>query len=158
MGRLTDERHRFRPRQSRNTDKQAGDRSIATRIIVQAGPSEGSSRGIVDQRRVEGPPHGQSQRPTVLDLKSQCRCWRTVPRHRSPLETDPGQVTLNFVLLYPTMRAAVENSAALTWLLSPEDRPERLERLIRVLRRDVGQFVANNKRLAASRNDSGRYP
>ncbi|SFS17490.1 hypothetical protein SAMN04487846_3573 [Microbacterium sp. cf046] len=78
--------------------------------------------------------------------------------HRSTLEVDPGQLTLDFVLLYPTMRAAVENSAALTWLLSPADRPERLERLIRVLRRDVGQFVANNKRLAASRNDSMPIP
>lgn len=78
--------------------------------------------------------------------------------HRSTLEADPGQLTLDFVLLYPTMRAAVENSAALTWLLSPEERPERLERLIRVVRRDVGQFVANNKRLAASRNDSMPIP
>lgn len=40
--------------------------------------------------------------------------------HRSTLEAEPGQLTLDFVLLYPTMRGAVENSAALTWLLSPK--------------------------------------
>ncbi|WP_404433894.1 hypothetical protein LG299_05140 [Microbacterium lacus] len=78
--------------------------------------------------------------------------------HRSTLEADPGQLTLDFVLLYPTMRGAIENSAALTWLLSPEDRPDRLEHFIQLLRRDVGQFVANNKRLAASRDDSVPIP
>ncbi|WP_458042306.1 MULTISPECIES: hypothetical protein [Bacteria] len=78
--------------------------------------------------------------------------------HSSTLEADPGQLTLDFVLLYPTMRGAVENSAALTWLLGPEDRLVRLERFIRLLRRDVGQFVANNKRLAASREDSMPVP
>lgn len=78
--------------------------------------------------------------------------------HRSTLEADPGQLTLDFVLLYPTMRGAVENSAALTWLLRPQGRPERLDRFIRLLRRDVGQFVANNKRLAAARDDTMSIP
>lgn len=78
--------------------------------------------------------------------------------HRSTLEADPGQLTLDFVLLYPMMRGAIENGAALTWLLSPRGRPERLDRFIRLLRRDVGQFVANNKRLAAARNDTMPIP
>lgn len=61
---------------------------------------------------------------------------------------EPERLQLNFVLLYPTLRGALENCAALTWLLRPESRQLRLERFIRVMRRDANQFVVNNKRLA----------
>lgn len=78
--------------------------------------------------------------------------------HRSTLEVEPERLQLDFVLMYPMLRGALENSAALTWLLKPDSSPERLERFIRVLRRDVTQFVANNKRLAAARSDAIQVP
>lgn len=78
--------------------------------------------------------------------------------HRSTLEVEPERLQLDFVLLYPTLRGALENSAALTWILSPEERQLRLERFIRVLRRDVTQFVANNKRLAAANINGLQVP
>lgn len=78
--------------------------------------------------------------------------------HRSTLEVEPERLQLDFVLMYPMLRGALENSAALTWLLKPDSSPERLERFVRVLRRDVTQFVANNKRLAAARSDAIPVP
>ena len=74
--------------------------------------------------------------------------------HRSTLEVEPERLQLDFVLMYPMLRGALENSAALNWLLKPDSSHERLERFIRVLRRDVTQFVANNKRLAAASSDA----
>lgn len=69
--------------------------------------------------------------------------------HRSTLLSDPGQLHMDFVLLYPALRGALENSAAVTWLLRPTDRIQRLERFLRIMRRDINQFVTNNRRLAA---------
>lgn len=69
--------------------------------------------------------------------------------HRSTLLSDPGQLHMDFVLLYPVLRGALENCAAVTWLLRPTDRAQRLERFLRIMRRDISQFVTNNRRLAA---------
>jgi hypothetical protein len=77
--------------------------------------------------------------------------------HRSALRTHPGDVHLDLVLLPPLLRGAIENAAALTWLLAPDARQQRLERFARALRADVGRFAADHESLAQAR-DAGIPP
>ncbi|MDL9978821.1 hypothetical protein [Microbacterium candidum] len=77
--------------------------------------------------------------------------------HRSALRTAPGEVSLDLVLLPPLLRGAIENAGALTWLLAPDSRQQRLERFARVLRADVGRFAADHERLAQAQ-DAGIPP
>lgn len=79
--------------------------------------------------------------------------------HRSALRTAPGEVSLDLVLLPPLLRGAIENAAAVTWLLAPDARQQRLERFARALRADVSTFAADQERLAqAERGEDAGIP
>lgn len=64
--------------------------------------------------------------------------------HRFVLETHPGRFNLDATVMYPVMRAALEDAAMVIWLQSPEERPERLVRVFRVFFTENSYFTTNH--------------
>ncbi|WP_146188121.1 hypothetical protein [Mycetocola zhujimingii] len=74
--------------------------------------------------------------------------------HDMVFGTASGDLRLDYSVMYPLMRAALEDSAAITWLLQPAEQQERLRRALRILRTDALFLVQNHARLAAAASGS----
>lgn len=68
--------------------------------------------------------------------------------HKAAFETDPGRLHLDDTVLYPLMRATLEDAAAIVWQQSPADSPTRLIRALRLLQSDAHYFTENHILLA----------
>ncbi|APH44816.1 hypothetical protein BMW26_07500 [Microbacterium sp. 1.5R] len=64
--------------------------------------------------------------------------------------TRPGEFFIDSTVMYPLMRAALEDTAALLWLQSPEGRPERLTRIFRTLVSENVFYTENNRLLGVA--------
>ena len=53
--------------------------------------------------------------------------------HSMVLAKQPGKLSLNYTALYPLLRGALEDAAAILWLVAPVDKHERLLRILRML-------------------------
>jgi hypothetical protein len=78
--------------------------------------------------------------------------------HRDVFETAPGRLHLNASVLYPLLRAAVEDASTIVWMLSPADRDERLTRGFRALFTDSFYFTENHLLLARAAPAVGAVP
>lgn len=82
------------------------------------------------------------------------RAWNAVRMlralHRLVFDTNPGEFFIDSTVMYPLMRAAMEDTAALLWLQSPEERPERLLRVFRTLVTENVFFTENNRLLGVA--------
>ena len=70
--------------------------------------------------------------------------------HRLVFDTRPGEFFIDGTVMYPLMRAALEDSASLLWLQSPEERLERLTRVVRALVSENEYFIENTRRLGVA--------
>ncbi|MDF0515563.1 hypothetical protein PX701_18200 [Agromyces sp. H3Y2-19a] len=125
-------------------------RSHAERFeqLAEVGFPEGS-RGRADTAAaavVEPPP--------VVSRYLQERAWNTVRMlralHRWVFETEPGRLHLDPTVMYPLMRAALEDTATIVWLQSPEDSEARLSRALQALHQDQVYFAKNHLLLAST--------
>lgn len=62
--------------------------------------------------------------------------------------TEPGQFYLDATVMYPLMRAALEDASTIVWLQKPAERDERLKRALQALHQESEHFVTNQSRLA----------
>lgn len=67
--------------------------------------------------------------------------------HRFVFDTRPGQFNMDATVMYPVMRAALEDAATVVWLQSPAERTQRMVRIFRVFFTDNLYFTANHKML-----------
>lgn len=70
--------------------------------------------------------------------------------HRHLFETQPGRLHLDATVLYPLMRAALEDTTTIVWLQAPEGRNPRLTRAFRALVTDSLYFTENHLLLAVA--------
>jgi hypothetical protein len=68
--------------------------------------------------------------------------------HRLVLDGEPGTLRIDATVMYPLMRAALEDSATLRWLQSPQERSIRLTRAFRALAKDNTFYIENHRLLA----------
>lgn len=78
--------------------------------------------------------------------------------HRQVFDTEPGRFHLDATVLYPLMRAAVEDATTIVWLQSPANRNSRLTRAFRALFTDSLYFTENHLLLAAAAPAVGAVP
>ena len=78
--------------------------------------------------------------------------------HRHIFQTEPGRFHLDSTVLYPLMRAAIEDATTIAWLQAPEDRKERLTRASRALFTDSLYFTENHLLLATAAPTVGAVP
>lgn len=69
--------------------------------------------------------------------------------HRFVFETHPGRFHLDGTVMYPVMRAALEDAAMVIWLQSPDERLERLVRIFRVFFTENSYFTTNRRILGS---------
>jgi hypothetical protein len=104
--------------------------------------------------------HGDNATATVSEASLavsnyvQERLWNAARMlrslHRQVFETDPGRFHLDATVLYPLMRAAMEDATTITWLQEPEERNARLTRAFRALFTDSLYFTENHLLLASA--------
>lgn len=70
--------------------------------------------------------------------------------HRQVFETQPGRFHLDSTVLYPLMRAVLEDATTISWLQAPEDRTARFTRALRALSTDSHYFTENHLLLASA--------
>lgn len=70
--------------------------------------------------------------------------------HRLVFDTNPGEFFIDSTVMYPLMRAALEDAAALLWLQSPEKRSGRLTRIFRTLVSENVFYTENNRLLGVA--------
>ena len=70
--------------------------------------------------------------------------------HRQVFETEAGRLHLDSTVLYPLMRAVMEDATTITWLQAPDDRNDRLTRIFRALFTDSYYFTENHLLLASA--------
>lgn len=70
--------------------------------------------------------------------------------HRLVFDGTPGKLRIDATVMYPLMRAALEDSAALRWMQSPQDRSVRLTRAFRAMVKDNTFYIENHRLLALS--------
>lgn len=89
----------------------------------------------------------------VTDYMKQ-RAWnaaRTLRAlHRLVFETTPGKLWVNATVMYPLLRAALEDAAAIRWMQSPDERTERLLRVFRTFVSDNKYFTLNHRLLGVA--------
>ncbi|WP_203579984.1 hypothetical protein [Microbacterium hibisci] len=68
--------------------------------------------------------------------------------HRIVFDTEPGQFNLDATVMYPLMRAALEDASTIVWLQKPTERDRRLTRALQALHQESEHFVTNQNRLA----------
>jgi len=68
--------------------------------------------------------------------------------HEMTFNTTPGSLFLNPTVLYPLMRAALEDAASIVWLQTPTALEERLSRTLRSLSTEMRYYVRNQTLLA----------
>lgn len=78
--------------------------------------------------------------------------------HWHIFKTKPGRFHLDATVLYPLMRAAMEDATTIVWLQAPEDQKERLTRVFRALFTDSLFFTENHLLLAAAAPIVGAVP
>ena len=78
--------------------------------------------------------------------------------HRQVFETEPGRFHLDATVLYPLMRATMEDATTIVWLQAPEERNARLTRASRVLFTDSLYFAENHLVLASAAPGVGAVP
>lgn len=78
--------------------------------------------------------------------------------HRHIFNTEPGLLHLDATVLYPLLRAAIEDATTIAWLQTPEDRKVRLTRAFRVLFTDSLYFAENHLLLATAAPAVGAVP
>jgi hypothetical protein len=69
-----------------------------------------------------------------------------------------GKLHLNFTVLYPLLRGALEDAGTLIWLRSPPDRSARILRSLRLLREDGMYFASNHLLLAKAATGHADIP
>jgi hypothetical protein len=70
--------------------------------------------------------------------------------HRLVFDTTPGRLYVDATVMYPLMRAALEDAATIRWMQSPDDRNVRLTRVFRALATDNKYYIENHRLLALS--------
>lgn len=75
--------------------------------------------------------------------------------HRFVFDTHPGQFNLDATVMYPVMRAALEDAATVVWLQSPDERTERLVRAFRVFFTENEYFTTNQSMLGSAVTGNG---
>lgn len=78
--------------------------------------------------------------------------------HRHIFMTEPGRFHLDATVLYPLMRAAIEDATTIAWLQASEDRKVRLTRAFRALFTDSLYFAENHLLLATAAPAVGAVP
>ncbi|WP_345750890.1 hypothetical protein [Microbacterium rhizophilus] len=78
--------------------------------------------------------------------------------HRQVFATEPGRFHLDATVLYPLMRAAMEDATTIVWFQAPEGRNARLIRMFRALFTDSHYFTENHLLLAAAAPAVGAVP
>ncbi|MCM3658459.1 hypothetical protein M3147_14475 [Agromyces mediolanus] len=68
--------------------------------------------------------------------------------HRLVFDTEVGQFYLDATVMYPLMRAALEDASTIVWLQQPTERGERLTRALQALHQESEHFATNQNRLA----------
>lgn len=100
--------------------------------------------------------------PPVISQYMRERAWNAARMlralHRWVFNTDPGSLNLDATVMYPLMRAALEDAATIVWLQAPDSRDERLLRTLRVLHTDALYFEDNHARLYRVASDQGVAP
>ncbi len=124
------------------------DLADALQEVADVGAATGSQLDLDNQAAVVG---DQSK---AIARYVQERAWNAARmlRHlyRVVFDTEPGRLHLDFTVMYPLMRATLEDTAALTWLLSPNGQNERLTRSLRLLRDDSLYLAENHAKLAVA--------
>jgi hypothetical protein len=69
-----------------------------------------------------------------------------------------GKLHLNFTVLYPLLRGALEDAGTLMWLRSPADGSARILRSLRLLREDGMYFASNHLLLAKAATGRADIP
>lgn len=103
--------------------------------------------------------HGDNAAVTVVDSPPAVsrylreRAWNIVRMlralHSLVFDTEPGQFHLDATVMYPLMRAALEDATTIVWLQEPIERDARLTRALQALHQESEHFVTNEYRLAA---------
>lgn len=75
--------------------------------------------------------------------------------HRLVFDTEPGQFYLDATVMYPLMRAALEDASTIVWLQKPTEQDERLTRALHALHQESEHFVTNQNRLAMAATGVG---
>ncbi|MCM3658086.1 hypothetical protein M3147_12585 [Agromyces mediolanus] len=92
--------------------------------------------------------------PPVVSHYVQERAWNTARMlrglHRWVFDTEPGKLHLDATVMYPLMRAALEDTTTIMWLQEPSSRDERLTRGLRAIHQDALYFSKNHLLLAAT--------
>lgn len=70
--------------------------------------------------------------------------------YRLVFDTTPGKLWVDATVMYPLMRVALEDAAAIQWMQSPDDRNVRLTRAFRALVADNKFYIENHRLLALS--------
>jgi AcrR family transcriptional regulator len=70
--------------------------------------------------------------------------------HRFVFHTHPGRFNMDATVMYPVMRAALEDAATVVWLQSPDEQSERLVRAFRVFFTESEYFTTNHSMLAGA--------
>lgn len=100
--------------------------------------------------------------PPVLSHYTRERAWNAARMlqalHRRVFDTEPGRLHLDATVMYPLMRAALEDAATIVWLQAPDSRDERILRTLRVLHTDALYFEDNHARLYRVASDQGVAP
>ncbi|HEY0249067.1 MAG TPA: hypothetical protein VGC45_12475 [Gryllotalpicola sp.] len=98
--------------------------------------------------------------PPAVSKYLQERAWNLARMlravHGMAFDTEPGKLFLNPTLLYPLMRAALEDAATVVWLQAPDARKDRLARALRALHQDASYFTRNQLLLAAAASELDR--
>jgi hypothetical protein len=128
----------------------AGWEQLADRIerLAEEGFTEGS-RGQTDTAAaaVVDPPPVVSQY-VIERARNITRMLRAL--HRGVFATVPGKLHLDATVMYPLMRAALEDAATIAWLRTPEEVDVRLTRALQALNQEQKYFVENHELLAST--------
>jgi hypothetical protein len=92
--------------------------------------------------------------PPAISHYLQERAWNTARMlralHRCAFDTEAGRLHLDATVMYPLIRAALEDTATIVWLQEPSTREERLVRALRALHQDAVYFSKNHLILATA--------
>lgn len=97
--------------------------------------------------------------PPVISHYMRERAWNAARMlralHRWVFDTDPGNLNLDATVMYPLMRAGLEDAATFVWLQESASRDERILRTLRAVHTDALYFEDNHARLYRVASDLG---
>lgn len=124
--------------------------------LADAGFPSGSRLGTDNEAAAVGESSPAVSRYVQERMWNAARMLRSA--HRQVFDTEPGRFHLDATVLYPLMRAAVEDATTIVWLQSPGNRDSRLTRAFRALFTDSLYFSENHLLLAAAAPAVGAVP